>query len=83
MSVMQAIKLLRFVKGVTVFHTPWNPTENGYYRWLLSINESGCPVNLTIGIYNKEHREKLGKGYIYLYILGKRWFKRLDKKNKG
>jgi hypothetical protein len=78
---MQALKLLKFMKGVTRLRTPWNPTENGYYSWLLCLNEGGSVFNVVVGIFKKEDRWIFGKGYIYVYCFGKRWYKELDKKN--
>lgn len=76
MSVMQALQLLKYFKGVTKIRTPWNPSRNGYFSWLIMINEGGAPVNLTIGVYNKKHQEKLGKWFICFYAFGKRWIKK-------
>lgn len=82
MSALQALKLLKFVKGVTHLYTPWNPIRpDSRWQWLLQINEAGLPFNMTIGIYKKKYRNTWGVAFFYVYFLGWRWFKMLDKKN--
>lgn len=77
-SVMQALQLLKFVKGVTkvYFGKAIPPHAKPLWKWLIQINEGGTPINFTIGRYQEDYLEKnphVPKVFMYLYFLGYSW----------
>lgn len=79
MSVMQALQLLKFVKGITKIWTR-NQLDTTYetrWKWLIQVNEGGKPLNFTIGQYQPRYKELEGHGskfFFHIYFLGYRWY---------
>lgn len=77
MSFMQALQLLKFVKGVTKVYAgkSLGPQSKPVWRWLIQVNEGGTPINFTIGHYTQQYQKAWNRPKLFFYvcILGKRW----------
>ncbi len=78
MSLLQAIQLLKFVKGITRVYTKWNMPDHAkpLWKWLIQCNEGGTPFNCTLGRYNPDYLKMyphVPKIFFYVYFLGWSW----------